>query len=223
MKSMFTRYLCTLFFASCVSAFCGTAQGAIIIVDSFTQGAFTLQHPSNRSDLHPDPSYAFKSRTAEGTLTRSWTATLNPTLGTFMYATNLVLPPRDIDFFNLNYSAGERPLDLLGYNAFVFEISSLTGKGALQVFVDDPSNSFGPPVAINGTGGLILPFSQILPGGGLESLSSIQIRLYPQSQDFAITLDEIAIIPEPGTLSLAAGAVWWITRRPGRRVLVLPA
>lgn len=112
----------------------------------------------------------------------------------------------------------EEGVDLLGYDAFRFSFSMLTGQGRVHVAVDKSGGSSGDPtVPLWNPGDLLVPFAYVDFGGeDISSGSYFQVSISGVSKDFAFSLDEISIVPEPGVGFLLGAAGWMLQGRRRR-------
>ncbi len=117
----------------------------------------------------------------------------------------------------LTWSVDEA-VDLLGYDAFRFSFSMLTGQGRVQVGVDDGGVWSGSTtIPLWNPGELLVPFADVDFGSeDISSGSYFQVSISGVSKDFAFSLDEISIVPEPG-VSFLLGAAGWMLHGRRRR------
>ena len=117
----------------------------------------------------------------------------------------------------LTWSVDEA-VDLLGYDAFRFSFSMLTGQGRVHVGVDDGGGGSGDTtVPLWNPGELLVPFADVDFGSeDISSGSYFQVSISGVSKDFAFSLDEISIVPEPGVGLLLVTAGWMFHGRRRR-------
>jgi hypothetical protein len=104
-------------------------------------------------------------------------------------------------------------LDATAFNAFEFDVASLTGQGAISVVVNDRAFGSGfKEVPLQTAGKIHYPFAEI-NGGNFADVDSVHIWLLGRSSDFAFSLEAVHLVPEPsgrawlflaGVLPLAA-------------------
>jgi hypothetical protein len=109
----------------------------------------------------------------------------------------------------LQWSTGGA-LNLQEHSAFVFKIHYLQGTGTIHVGLNEQgygSNSSRVPLTSSGV--IEVPMSSIdLPNGTLADIRRVQIVIAGTSPDFAFSVGEISIIPEPSAFFLVSwGAV----------------
>ncbi|MES2466914.1 MAG: PEP-CTERM sorting domain-containing protein [Verrucomicrobiota bacterium] len=117
----------------------------------------------------------------------------------------------------LTWSVNEA-VELLGYDAFRFSFSMLTGQGRVNVAVDKSGGGSGDTtVPLWNSGELLVPFADVDFGSeDISSGSYFQVSISGVSKDFAFSLDEISIVPEPGVGFLLGAAGWMLQGRRRR-------
>jgi hypothetical protein len=122
----------------------------------------------------------------------------------------------------IHYSQGG-PFSILGYNAFEFDFSALTGTGALIVELGRGSAIYGPEthrIPLESPGLVSVPFSELNygAGGSVEQFFAIHFVFEANTDQFSFTLDEIRLVPEPGSFQLAVLGLIFLSRRRSRPV-----
>jgi hypothetical protein len=220
----------TLFFLASVV----TAQSAVFVVDSFTEGPFDLssEDDTGSGSAISSPFGLIRStnlgsrRAAEGTIV---TSTLNRRGSSVV--TNFDGPNRLPGFpltFGLSYSLGG-PYSLLGSNAFELDFGRVSGVGSLIVELGGSSETFGADIFRNtidrgsSRGTLTVPFSDLnfLEGNTLGSFDELSFTFESVSEQFFFELNEIRVVPEPSSflLIIMAGA-FGLTRRTRSAIFV---
>lgn len=188
---------------------------ATLVIDSFSEGNVDLAHSGPRSDYARFPGTFFDERFLGGPVFSAWSASVKASEGTFTFTTGLrELEPEQRISFILTYSRSEGAFNLLGYEGFALRVKSMTGKGDLFIDgSDSPENTIRVP--FEGPGTLFYSMENITSGVPLGELFTLTFVITPLSTDFSITLEEISLVPEPGSagLLLAAGSALVSTRR----------
>lgn len=204
------------------------APAAIVVVDSFDQGGFSLA-------LFPAFEYAYenvnlpladsRNSTIPGRLAAPgsvMTSTLNPVTGQLSFlatgSSNSANAPLGLCVI---YSK-DGPYNLLGYTGFVFDFSVMSGAGTLLVELGSGSAIYGPSarrITLNGPGEVFYSFADLNFGSGdsVDFFFAMHFAFEARSPEFSFTLDEIRLVPEPSgaLLTLAAGAGLLARRRRG--------
>jgi hypothetical protein len=124
--------------------------------------------------------------------------------------------PLEDHSFRINYSKSSGNINLLGYNAFLINASSVVGSAMVYAYVGTGAPSLDViPVSLNGSGNVVVPFSNMAAINPTNP-SSISFLIVPQTLDFSITLNGISVIPEPSAFILSAlgACVLLVRRRP---------
>lgn len=135
------------------------------------------------------------------------TSTLDDSLDTLSFMVDGLssIAARPLDL-RLTYSQGG-PFSILGYSAFEFDLSALTGSGFLIVELGSATDVYGPAtnrIALSGPGVVSVPFSELNFGtnGGIDSFSSLHFTFEADTEQFSMTLNEIRVVPEPSVVAL---------------------
>jgi hypothetical protein len=213
--------------AASVSLFlvgCSGTFGSTLVLDTFTEGEFRLspEDPKTAS-LITGPIGTTRDAAISGRLATQDTileSTLSTVAGQLSFFVDGVsrIDPRRLDLC-LSYVLGGS-YNLLGYNAFEFEFSSLSGVGFIIVELGRASDLYGsevPRVRVDSAGTLTFPFEALAFGtaGSVESFEGLHITFEAESEQFSFTLDEIRIVPEPNLLGLAMLGVGGRSSRGG--------
>jgi hypothetical protein len=189
-----------------VAATLSTASAATLVLDDFSVGDFALQFagPSNIVQNIPTPLTTLRFTSGSGV--KDWHATLATGSGILAYTLNLRGDPTDkSNYLDLSYSRNSGGFSILGYEAFSLSITNLVGQGEIMAYSGGMANGISMP--ITGTGEMVIPYSMLNMIAPLGDLSSLHFRLLGLSSDFSVTLDRIALVPEPGSLGLFAGGM----------------
>jgi hypothetical protein len=199
------------------------ATSASFVVDTFTEGGFELSH-----DGAPATGWLIGSPLGERRSARISTRLLVPggvlesTLaedsGTLSFLADGESNLNDSALYlNLSYTEGG-PFSLEGYEAFALDFAEVEGSGALIVELGGRS-VYGPDtlrVPITGAGTILVPFEMLnfRPNAGIDSFLATHFTFEAGTERFAFVLDEIRVIPEPGSgLCLLVGAALLLLRR----------
>lgn len=188
-----------------------TAQGASLVLDSFTEGDHFLSHDDDLEAVAAVTTpFGTSRRTtlgiprlAPGTTVASTLSTTDGTLGFVVDGVSSISRPLSL---RMSYRYGG-PFSLLGYSAFEFDISALSGSGSLIVELGSQS-TYRPTanrIALTGPGTVSVPFSELNFGsnGSIESFSALHFTVEAETEEFSMTLDEIRVVPEPSTTVLS--------------------
>lgn len=135
-----------------------------------------------------------------------WQAILASGSGVMTYTLSLNAEPTDgSNYLTLGYARKAGGFSLLGYDAFSLTITDLVGLGEVMAYVGYTPN--GIPMPISGTGEMIIPYSMLNTTAPLGDVTSLRFLLTGRSSDFSVTLDRIALVPEPGSLGLFIGGM----------------
>jgi hypothetical protein len=190
------------------------AEGAGILVDSFSSGDFLLTRAGPSTHSTSALGTGFEGRFAQGSGARTWTATSDSGSGTLNYTISMRSEPEFTDYFLLRYTMNSSLLSLMGADTLMLHVVGLSGEGTLQAAFGNTPDSLDPAITISGTGEQAFAFYDLFPGGWNDQIGDIHLKLAPKSLDFSITLSEITIIPEAGsTALLLTGGLLMLARR----------
>lgn len=189
-------------------------SAATLVVDSFAQGPFSLSlsGPVTNNSTIASPFGSDRSATISERLAASgatMTSTLDDSAGLLSLSIDgqSTLASRPLDL-RLQYSGGG-PFSLLGYNAFEFDFSNLSGSGFLIVELGGGSTAvYGPStnrISLNTSGVTTVPFSALNFGtsGSIASFTSLHFTFEADTEQFSMTLNDIRVVPEPSVIALA--------------------
>ena len=202
--------ICGIFTFSAIIA--TQLKASTVVIDSFTEAGFELAGgPGGHFKTYsPILSPIVGSRDVIVRGSGGWTSTLHPSDGFLRYdvSTSLVAP--DGQLMRLTYfgKAGEG-INLLGQNAFLLTFSNLTGQGDLWIAANGRVNK----LRLTGPGQVLLKYSE-LPKD--LNLKGIEINFIPTIADFSFNLDEIAVVPEPGSGACIGAALFGLAVRRRR-------
>lgn len=191
-----------------------------MILDSFTEGSFDLRHSGLSTDISSisGPLANLRSVNASG---GNWQVTLAEGTESIVYSSGGLGSRPYSDWINLNYRNDNNLINLIEYNAFRFDVSSIQGNGFVAISASPTSSMDIVMISINDAGFLYFSFADVATSMSFEELTRINIRIYASSPDFSITLNEIAVVPELSSLLLlGSGAIpfLWRRRTPGNSV-----
>ena len=189
------------------------------MLDDYTSGAFSISNATPISDNSTIVSPLSNNRWVRGAGSINWSSSVDAALGSLSYT--LTLPrgdaPSPSTLLDITYSSTSENLNLFGYNAFVLNVSEVSGIGIVYAFEGVSSTLSGVvSVAFNGSGDLVIPFENMNAVNTVNP-SAVTFRIVPQSADFSVTLSNITVIPEPSVALLAMlSASSFLVRRSPR-------
>lgn len=171
--------------------------GASVVLDSFSEGSFHFQNGDDGShQIAISSPLAVDTRSVYVGGNGTWSATLDSGTGILDYDVSEVVSTARF-FLNLSYTRESGGTwSLLGYDALVFDFTSVTGEGLLEISVND--QDFGAMIrrSVTTPGLLVYPLED-LAASNLGSISGMGIRFTPQTDTFSMSLNEITVVPEP--------------------------
>jgi len=214
MKSILRlRLFVVLFVAGVQSSF-----GASVMLDSFSEGSFLLQGDGTRTNETSIVSPFVTTRTTDAWGNCTWSVTLPPDSGVLTYVVAEILAGQGGTRFamGIEYINTSGGWSFLGYDALVFDFTSVTGEGLLEIFVSD--QDFGAMVrrSVAAPGLLVYPLED-LAASDLGALSRMSVRVIPQSETFSFSLNEITVVPEPSILMMLLSVAFVFCGRRVRR------
>ena len=190
---------------------------AATVLDSFSSGSFSLSDSGSDTDTDLITDGLFDERWVMGHSMGNFNATLAPENGMMTYGVSLRANPTRGELLVLFYSnLKNRAVNLTGATGFTLDVTGLLGSGEILVSLNGTSR-FATPVPITSAGVFFYPMENtgnIIP---LDSVNQVSIQLIATSADFSITLDRIAVVPEPSTGLLLGLGGWFLFWK--RRVL----
>ena len=212
MKSIWKAFLAL----GLVTVLNSTGRAASTLIDSFSEGSFSLFDDGNRFALSVINGPLVYVREVTGSGLGDWRALLAPGSGYLDYDVQQIIPGGRPFALFLSYDRGGG-INLADYNAFLLDFAGVSGSGRLTVTLDfllDPSAVVEVP--LTSAGALEVSFESMR----LPSLMPVGLRfsIVPDSAPFSFRLNEISVIPEPGApcLILAAALHGLRRRRRGR-------
>lgn len=191
---------------------------ASLTLDSFSEGDFLLQ---NGGDDFVDfdetmiTSPLMDNRNVSGWGIGTWNVSLAPSSGVLDYSVTDIIAGQGTSRFGMSIRySGTGTVGFLGYDAFRFDFTSVTGAALLQVYVNNQNGGAMIPLTLDSSGPLLYPFSNIA-ANDLSSISDIIFRVIPQSDTFSFSLNEVSVVPEPSALFLfllGGAGIFWIKR-----------
>lgn len=208
---------------TCYAAAFTSSQAAMVVIDSFNQDpvdlSITRSHQSEQNDIGDlkTSRYIGMITAARGAALGSIvTVTIDPSEPGFsFFVDGLPALPQNIIDVNVLYGRGKLVL-LAGYEAFEFEILSLSGSGNLLVDTGrvGPTGPDVNVIVIQGPGVIRVPFSEMNFDPNLPDL--IGFTFQATSKEFSVNLGEFRAVPEPSSAILLATALLAITVRRRR-------
>jgi len=188
------------------------SEASTIVVDSFTEGPYNLSYGSDLNNTSAVSSPLGSSRFSrindrEAIAGAVVTSTLDDSLGTLNFAVDGLSSnaARPLDL-RLAYSQGG-PFSIVGYSAFEFDFSAVTGAGFLIIELGSATAVYGPTtnrINLGGPGVVTVPFSQLNFGtnGSINSFNSLHFTFEAATEEFSISMNEIRVVPEPSVIAL---------------------
>ena len=112
-----------------------SAESAVVVLDSFSEGAFSLKFSGPTSQRDTLSGGLFDDRLAGGAGVKDWGAKLNTTTGQLLYDVNLRGAPNGDNWFELSYSSSQGLFSLGGVDGFSLNLTGLTGAGEFVAFL----------------------------------------------------------------------------------------
>jgi hypothetical protein len=190
------------------------AHGAALIIDSFDQNPVNLSITRSQQSDESDIGYFTTSRHISlviagrvAALGSVVTATIDPATPGFSFFVDGLpnFPQNNIDV-SVQYGR-EKRISFSGYEAFEFEILSLSGSGNLVVDTGT-LNPTGPDVTIielQRIGVIRVPFMDVNFDPNQPNL--IGFAFQATSEQFSVKLGEFRAVPEPSSSALFAAAL----------------
>lgn len=188
--------------------------GAVLVLDSFSDGAFEIGTGNPQSHSRdPITSDLVDQRWVVGDGLRPWRASVDVVAGVFTYSVDLMDGVTPFNNIVLEYSGFTGSSRLLGYDAFRLTVLGVVGSAQLYAALGGtPGPEFS--LLIDRPGEYVYPFSGIEGHPPLDQVGLVSFWFYPETTDFSVTIDEIAVVPEPGAEVLALlGLVGFALRR----------
>lgn len=108
-------------------------------------------------------------------------------------------------------------LNLSNFDSLDVDIPNVLGVGQVTLILYSGLNqSSSAHVALQSPGTLQFPFSQMNGNGDFEDVDSVRLNFVGLSSDFAISIDQIRIVPEPITSLLVSTALLLVVGVPAR-------
>lgn len=174
-------------------------DAATLFLDDFSSGSFALASGGITSNSEPFATPLTNERTVTGVGAPTWSSSLAS--GELDYIVSNPRPGRH--YLEINYSSSGT-FSILGYDAFAIDVANVTGAGDFIVFVDGAPTFGALRVPVAASGELVYPISEVITGESLDSLSQMNFRFVPVSEDFSLTIDNVRLIPEPTSSLLVA-------------------
>jgi hypothetical protein len=196
-----------------------SSNAATVIIDDFINGSYDIGtgRPTSKNTSSITMPLA-ETRVAEGFGPGFWSSTINTGNNTLSYALSLRPGgnPLEGHSFRITYSNSLGNVDLIGFNAFSLNVGSVVGSALLFAYVGAGNPSLDViPVALNGTGDIEIPFSNMGDVSPLNA-NSISFLIVPQTLVFTSTFNSLSAVPEPSTVFLSAlgSGILLVRRRP---------
>ena len=191
---------------------------ASAMLDSFSEGTFLLQ--SGGDDYHEigisSPLMLDTRRVYSGG-NGTWSVILASGTGVLNYDVDEVLSTARFGL-TLRYTRGTsgQRWSLLGYDALVFDFTSVTGEGLLEIQVWDQDIDQMVRRSVTTPGQLVYPLED-LAANSLGSLDGMSISFTPVTDTFSFSLNEIIVVPEPSISVMLLSLGGLIAGRRARR------
>ena len=195
------------------------ASASVVVLDSFSERDFAVSNVFDAPLISFEPGGIVETRYTSwrGTATSSYmTQTSESGILNLRLSLRGDPPVNNPAVFSLMYINGNSAIDLIGLSHAVIRVTSFTGTGGLRLYLNggpEPAS-----ITLSGPGDYLLPIP-VLTGEAAEiPITRLTIDFLGRSADFAVTLDEITLIPEPSCsgLLLAGGLLVTGMRRRQR-------
>jgi hypothetical protein len=173
------------------------ASGASVILDSFSDGYFRLHDSGATSNESPISSSIVTDRGASGVGIGQWSAAVIASSDILTYSIVDGSPSPGRYYLGIGYTHASGSFSLLGYDAFEFSIARVVGAGFVEMAIGASLPSERVRIAFDSPGVLIYPFSDLNNTNSLEDVTLLSFRIIPDSTEFSVTMDYLAVIPEP--------------------------
>ncbi len=190
------------------------AIAASLTLDSFSEGDFLLQKGGDDFVDTMINSPLIDRRRVYGSSLGTWSVSLSPSSGSLNYSITDI-PSGQSARLGMSIRYSGNTVDLLGYDAFLFDFTSVTGTALLDVQLNNQNVDAMIPVTFDSSGQLFYPLSNIA-ANDLSSISDIIFRVIPQSDTFSFSLNEVSVVPEPSALVLfllGGAGIFWLRRK----------
>lgn len=199
-----------------IMSLCGQVRAASVILDTFNEGEHQLAVgvDSSEAEVVNSP-FGFTRRITAINRTvpprSTVTSTLSqPSAAVEFHAVGTGLAINSPLEMRIHYLDGG-PYSLVGESAFQFDVEVIAGMGNLIIELGSETAIYGPEIKripINMSGAITVPFSEINfgTGGSINSFYSMHFTIEAATEEYAMTLNEIRIIPEPANLALVAAS-----------------
>jgi hypothetical protein len=187
------------------------ASAATVVIDSFTEGAFSISDSDNRAVSKLLLIGPANHRRVSVQSLGFWSSSVSTAAGQLNYTVALRGSPGPFprDRLDLTYSRDSGFFDLLGADAFAFNIASITGEG--DIVFDTGSGNY-PLLRINSVGEAIYPLSWV-PWFAESEVRTFTFQIIARSSNFSVTFDQIAFVPEPSAVAMLLGSSVFLLRR----------
>ena len=190
------------------------AQSAPVVIDSFSEGGFSLAFRVLETDVDLIAETLVNRRRVTGIGEPFWTANLDSSVGILRYDVDVSIPPSEETFLTLDYRNTNGTFSIAAFDAFLLEIPELNGSGYLRVAINDLNLGFSLPELITEAGLLRYPFENMTVGNYGQPINSVQFYFFPISTEFSVGVNEIAVVPEPaGAILLITGSAMLALKR----------
>ncbi|MEM9283971.1 MAG: PEP-CTERM sorting domain-containing protein [Verrucomicrobiota bacterium] len=212
MRTLFILFMVVIALAGTLTR----AYSATLILDSFSEGDFLLQDGGDESDEIAISSPVVDSREVLGFGQGTWSIAMVAGNGSLDYFVTEILGTPGSPRFGMIFQYESMPsASLLGFDAFSFDFTGVTGTALLEIFVNNQNAAAMMPVTLDSSGQLVYPFAN-LAANDLSAISNISFRVIPQSDTFSFSLNEVSIVPEPSAfIFLLLGGAGVFRRRRG--------
>jgi len=192
------------------------ADASVVVLDSFSEGDFAVNNVFDAPLISFGPDGPVETRYTfwRGTATSSYmTQTSESGILNLRLSLRGDPPVNNPAVFSLVYSNRDTAIDLMGLSHAVIRVTSFTGTGELRLYLNG-----GPepaPITLSGPGDYLLPIPMLTGEAEEIQIADLTIEFLGRSADFAVTLDEITLIPEPSCSGLLLAGSFLVARMRG--------
>jgi len=186
--------------------------GATIIVDSFDEGAFSLNHNGTTTNQTGIAETILNTRRVDGSGLGQWSATMVLGSGFIEYEALEIIPATRPFALFITYSNSNGLFSLSSFNSFRLDFGEVSGSAMLAIFLSSSDVNSLVEIPLSASGVAEYSFAN-MAASSLDNLSGLTIRISPDSSPFSFSLNEVALVPEPSTLVLAMLGVFTVIRR----------
>jgi hypothetical protein len=197
-----------------------SCRASTVIFDAFDQGGFDIEYPNasttNERVSLPFADYRLSAYHLMSSQTQHYSRKLDSVAGNLSFS--ITGTASDASFplgMELIYTSFQ-PQNIRGFSEFVLGFSQMSGAGDLYIITGLPDTyQTVTHLGLDGAGEYHYPTSSVWEelNHPLDSYTLLSFVFASRSSTFSFTLDEIRLVPEPGTPLLVLGAGLWCLRR----------